>query len=64
MQPAGGFHLDDVRQLQADKALRSVLGLLAVPSAVALGNWLRRMGRLLDIQARVTEINRHVLSVA
>lgn len=64
MQHAGGFHLDDVRQLKADKALRSVLRLPAVPSAVALGNWLRRMGQLPDIQARVAEVNRYLLSVA
>ncbi len=42
MQHEGGFHLDDVRLLNDDKALLSVLSLPRFPSAVTLGNWLRR----------------------
>ncbi len=51
MQHEGSFHLDDVRHLQDDDALRTVLGLKKLPSATTLGSWLRRMGRQPQIQA-------------
>ncbi len=42
MQHEGSFHLDDVRHLQDDEALRTVLDLDKLPSATTLGDWLRR----------------------
>ena len=45
MQHEGGFHLDDVRYIQEDAALQTVLGLEQIPQAASLGNWLRRMGK-------------------
>jgi len=44
MQHEGSFHLDDVRHINDDKALRTVLGLNKIPQASSLGGWLRRMG--------------------
>jgi hypothetical protein len=44
MQHEGSFHLDDVRHLNEDGALRAVLGLDKIPQASSLGNWLRRLG--------------------
>ena len=45
MQHAGGFHLDDVRDIKMDTALRTLFELKQVPQAGSLSNWLRRMGK-------------------
>ncbi len=47
MQHEGSFHLDDIRHLQDDEALRRVLALKKLPQATTLGDWLRRTGKLL-----------------
>ena len=44
MQHEGSFRLDDVRHIQEDDALRTVLGIDQLPQATTLGDWLRRMG--------------------
>jgi hypothetical protein len=44
MHHEGSFHLDDVRHLSDDDALRAVMGLKTIPTARSLGAWLRRMG--------------------
>jgi len=64
MQHEGRFHLDDVRHINDDEALRSVLSLNKIPQASSLGNWLRRMGN--DNQSFVAwqEVNKAVLKVA
>jgi hypothetical protein len=41
MQHEGSFQLDDIRHLQDDEALRSVLDLNRLPPATTLGDWLR-----------------------
>ncbi|MCP4060548.1 MAG: IS1380 family transposase, partial [Pseudoalteromonas sp.] len=61
MQHEGGFHLDDVRYLQEDAALRTVLGLEKIPQAVSLGNWLRRMGNHPQWRTALTRVNQTVL---
>lgn len=61
MQHEGGFHLDDVRYIQEDTALRTLLGLKQVPQADALGNWLRRMGRHSGWRDGLTRVNQSVL---
>ena len=38
---AGFFRLDDVTQLNSDKALLTLLSIKKLPTASALGNWLR-----------------------
>ena len=44
MQHEGSFHLDDIRHLQNDEALRRVLALKKLPQATTPGDWLRRVG--------------------
>ena len=44
MLQGGGRTLEDLRQVGLDEGLREVLGLEEVPSADALGDWLRRLG--------------------
>ena len=48
MHHEGHFHLDDVRPLTQDSALRNVLGLEVIPQASSLGAWLRKMGHAND----------------
>lgn len=44
MLHGGGRSLEDARTLRADAGLLELLGIGAVPSSDALGDWLRRMG--------------------
>ena len=64
MQHEGGFHLDDVRHINDDEALRAILGLETVPQASSLGNWLRRLGN--DPQSFVAwmKVNQSILKAA
>ena len=51
MQHEGSFHLDEVRHLQDDEALCTVLDMDKLPQATTLGDWLRWVGRDPQIQA-------------
>ncbi len=64
MQHEGSFHLDDVRHINDDEALRAVLGLDKIPQANSLGNWLRRMGNDNQSFAAWQEVNKAVLKAA
>ena len=64
MQHEGSFHLDDVRHLQDDDALRTVLDLNKLPKATTLGDWLRRMGSQPQIQDAWVKVNRALLQSA
>ena len=64
MQHEGGFHLDDVRHIQHDEALRAVLDLKILPSATTLGDWLRRAGSDAEIGDAWVGVNRVVLQSA
>ena len=64
MQHEGSFHLDDIRHLQDDEALRTVLGLNKLPSATTLGDWLRRMGSQPQIQDAWVKVNKALLQSA
>jgi hypothetical protein len=64
MQHEGGFHLDDVKHIQGDEALRTVLGLVQVPTADALGDWLRRMGKYPQCATAFRQVNQSVLHSA
>lgn len=44
MLHGGGRSLEDLRMLRADRGLRDLLSLSALPSSDAVGDWLRRMG--------------------
>lgn len=64
MQHEGSFHLDDIRHLQEDEALRTVLNLDKLPSATTLGDWLRRMGKVPSIEDAWVAVNQAVLQSA
>ena len=42
---AGGWRLEDVRELAAEQEVLAQLGLKRLPSADAIGDWLRRQGK-------------------
>ncbi len=64
MQHEGSFHLDDIRQLQDDEALCTVLDLNKLPRATTLGDWLRRMGSQPQIQDAWMKVNKTLLQPA
>ncbi len=64
MQHEGGFHLDDVRHIQDDEALRTILDLNKLPQATTLGDWLRRIGSQPQIQDAWVKVNKAVLQSA
>ena len=64
MHHEGHFHLDDVRHLTQDSALRNVLGLEVIPQASSLGAWLRKMGHANDAVAALAAVNKAVLQAA
>jgi len=64
MQHEGSFHLDDVRHINDDQALRTVLGLDNIPQASSLGAWLRRMGSNKQSFSAWQEVNQAILKSA
>ena len=64
MQHEGSFHLDDVRHIKADEALRTVLGLDKIPQASSLGSWLRRRGNDNQSVHAWMQVNKAVLKAA
>jgi hypothetical protein len=60
----GSFHLDDVRHLSDDEALRTVLDLKDIPQACTLGAWLRRMGSNKETFLALQELNKVILKSA
>lgn len=64
MQHEGSFHLDDIRHLQGDEALRTVLDISKLPSATTLGEWLRRIGSQPNINTAWVEVNKALLQSA
>jgi hypothetical protein len=64
MHHEGSFHLDDVRYLNDDDALRTVLNLIHIPKASTLGNWLRKMGDNSDILKCWTRVNKTIVKAA
>lgn len=40
----GGRHIEDLREIVNDRALRRIVGMKEIPSASTVGDWLRRMG--------------------
>ncbi len=57
MQHEGSFHLDDIRHLQDDEALRRVLALKKLPQTTTLGDWLRRVGAQPQTQDTWVKVN-------
>ncbi len=61
MHHKGSFHLDDVRHLSNDDALKTVLDIKCIPQACTLGNFLRKMGNSDDILKSWTLVNQTIL---
>ena len=64
MQHDNSFHLDDVRHLKEDNALRTVLGLKNIPSATTIGDWLRRTSKHQSINMAWEAVNKRLLKSA
>lgn len=64
MQHEGSFHLDDVRHIREDEALRTVLGLGKIPQASSLGGWLRRAGNAPQSLSACSQVNKALLKAA
>jgi hypothetical protein len=47
----GGRHIEDLREIAEDKALRKLIGSNMVPSSSTVGDWLRKMGNGIGIQS-------------
>lgn len=60
----GGQCLDDVRHLKCESELLSLLGLGSIPSADAMGDWLRRLGKSAVGINALAQINRSLISSA
>lgn len=60
MMHAGGRHLEDVRELRAEQEVLKRFGLERLPSADALGDWLRRMGAGPGVAA-LEQLNRELV---
>lgn len=44
MMEGGGRHVEDLREIEEDRALRTLVGLRRMPSTSTVGDWLLRMG--------------------
>lgn len=64
MQHEGGFHLDDVRLLEADTALKTILGIKTLPKATSIGEWLRKTGAHSITPSACQNVNKVLLSAA
>ncbi|NRA24633.1 MAG: IS1380 family transposase, partial [Oleispira sp.] len=64
MQHEGSFHLDDVRNISDDQALRMVLGLNNVPQPSTQGAWLRQMGESNGVEDDWASVNKELLAAA
>lgn len=61
---SGGRHIEDLKELIEDKAIKELTG-LKIPSPSTYGDWLRRLGRngKLGFKKIILEINKKVLSL-
>ncbi|WP_456406828.1 IS1380 family transposase [Thiolapillus sp.] len=64
MQHEGSFHLDEVRHLHEENALLSLLGIDQIPTARAIGEWLRRMGNKAAALEGWKGVNQAILKTA
>ena len=55
--------MEDVCHLHSERALLSLLGMARIPSADAMGDWLRRIGRGGGGRKLLERLNAHVLGV-
>ena len=55
----GGRHIEDLREIRDDTALRNLIGLKVMPSLSTFGDWLIRMGEQGGVEA-MEKLNREV----
>lgn len=55
----GGVHIDDLREIKEDKAIRRICNLRIVPSPSAIGDWLKRISGRGGIEG-MEKINRRI----
>jgi len=60
MMHAGGCHLEDLRLLTNDPALRRLTGLTKIPEACTMGDWLRRTGQNTGLDG-LGKVNRRIV---
>jgi hypothetical protein len=59
MMEGGGRHVEDLREIEEDRALRKLLGLSRMPSASTVGDWLVRVGAAGGVEA-MAEVDEEV----
>ncbi len=64
MQHEGCFHLDDVRHLESDTALKTLLGIKSHPKPTSIGDWLRKTGKHHATSLSLQKINKTLLAAA
>jgi len=64
MQHEGCFHLDDVRLLESDTALKTLLGIKTYPKPTSIGDWLRKTGKHHATSLSLQRTNKILLSSA
>jgi len=64
LQHEGSFHLDDVRHLKNDRALSTLFEMKTIPSATAIGDWLRRTAKHSVTQTAWEAVNKVLLKSA
>ncbi len=63
---AGERHIDDLREIAEDKALREAVGIKEIPSCSAVGDWIRRGGNtegIRGVKKVIYETNRKALKI-
>jgi hypothetical protein len=51
MMYGGGRHIEQLREIVEDKALRKIIGMDTIPSSSTVGDWLRRMGNGIGMES-------------
>ena len=64
MQHEGSFHLDDVRHLESDTALKTILNIKTFPKPTSIGDWLRKTGAHESTHESLQKLNKTLLSAA
>ena len=62
MQHEGNFHLEDVRLLETDTALKTMLGMQKLPKPTSIGDWLRKTGSHPSTPLSLQKVNKTLLS--
>jgi len=64
MQHEGSFHLEGVRHLESDTALKTILNIQTFPKPTSIGDWLRKTGAHQSTHLSLQKLNKTFLSAA